>query len=55
MNNLLGESAIAAPNIDPTLSLTGRQPIEKLRADELTPNSHHPFVRDTIFESNRLK
>src|SRR5262245_60895015 len=48
----LGESAIAAANVDPFQIRCGCQPIKKDAARSLTPIPHHPLIRGPVLEAD---
>src|SRR4029077_19333263 len=54
LDELLGESPVAAAHVDPPLARGGRQPIEEDRPHELAPGAHHALVGCSIIESNGL-
>jgi len=54
LDELLGESPVAAAHVDPPLARGGRQPIEEDLPHELAPGAHHALVGCSIIEPNGL-
>jgi hypothetical protein len=54
LDELFGESSVAATHIDPPLARGGRQPIEEDVPDEPAPGAHHALIGGSIIEPNGL-
>src|SRR6185312_14758717 len=50
----LGESAVAAADIDPAQARARRQPVEKNLTGIAAPDSHHPLVSGAVVETDFL-
>jgi hypothetical protein len=54
LDELLGESPVAAAHVEPPLARGGRQLIEEDLPHELAPGAHHALVGCSIIEPNGL-
>src|SRR5207302_1093513 len=51
-HNQLGESAVAAADIDPFQARAWRQPVKKDLAGNPAPGAHHPLISGAILEAD---